>query len=253
MQHRDMGNSVTPSANTCALMTGPLRRVTTLCCVHAALVGPAYAADGSEVWPELSAYISLAPDKRLYLDTAYAHDTRSKSTARSLDVSAFLDLSIKPILREELHTEDWQRARYLWARVGYTRVLRGSEGPVEVAEDRAVVSMYAKAPVPAEVWLEARARADLRWMQGDYSTRYRFKLEASREFSVHEHAVVPYFNAEAFFDTRYNGLSRALYQVGTEITVSQHFRYEAYLAWQSDRQPARQSISALGLVAKWYY
>jgi hypothetical protein len=56
-------------------------------------------------------------------------------------------------------------------------------------EDRAVVSGCARAELPAEVWLEARARADPGWMQGDCSTRYRLRLEINREFTVLEHAV----------------------------------------------------------------
>ena len=161
---------------------------------------------------------------------------------------------IKPNLRPDLWTDDWQRKRYLWARLGYTRVLKAEDGgPTQVTEDRAVVSGYARAELPAEVWLEARARADLRWMRGDYSTRYRLRLEVNREFTVLEHAVLPYFNAEAFYDTRFDGWARALYQGGAEVTVNKHFRYEIFLASQIDRLPTRARVGALGVVAKWYY
>jgi hypothetical protein len=122
-----------------------------------------------------------------------------------------------------------------------------------VAENRSVVSVYAKAPLPAEVWLEGRARVDLRWIDGDNSTRYRFKVEATREFTVREHTVVPYANVEWFYDTRYDSWARTVYQLGAEVTVDKHFRYEIYLARQNDRQPTELSVNALGLVAKWYY
>ena len=62
-----------------------------------------------------------------------------------------------------------------------------------------------------------------------------------------------YANAEVFFDTGLDGFNRTLYQIGTEVTVDKSFRYEVYLAWQSDRLPAPQSLLALGLVAKWYF
>ena len=44
-----------------------------------------------------------------------------------------------------------------------------------------------------------------------------------------------------------------LYQPGVEITLDPHFRLELYLARQNDRLPKRESLNALGLVAKWYY
>jgi len=227
----------------------PRRALTILLCGGLLVAADASAADASEFWPELSAFVALTPGTRLYLDAAY---TRSEDF-RSLDLSGFVDVSIQPILREDLRSEDWQRKRYLWARLGYTRVLKAEGGSTHASEDRAVVSGYARAELPAEVWLEARARADLRWMSDDYSTRYRLRLEVNREFTVLDHSVAPYFNAEAFYDTRYQGWSRALYQGGAEVTVNPHFRYEIYLAAQVDRLPKQTRVGALGVVAKWYH
>ena len=178
-----------------------------------------------------------------------------ESDSQSLDLAAYLDISIKPILRKELlETDDWQRSRYLWARIGYDRVFKATDDThAEVAEDRGIVSFFGKHPLPAKVWLEARARADLRWIGGDYSTRYRFRVEATREFTVRNRTVVPYFHVEWFYDTRYDGWARTLYQVGPEVTVNQHFRYEIYVARQKDRLPTESTTNAVGVVAKWYY
>ena len=79
----------------------------------------ARAADASELWPELSAYVGLSEDTRLFLDASYARG--KESDLRTLELSAYLDVSLAPILRPELRQEDWQRARYLWARVGAGR------------------------------------------------------------------------------------------------------------------------------------
>jgi hypothetical protein len=214
--------------------------------------GVAHAADDWEVWPEVNAFVPLNARSRLYLDAAYAQG--GESDVQSLDLAAYLDISLKPILREELRAEDWQRSRYFWARIGYDRIFKTTgDSSAEVAEDRGIVSLYAKAPLPAEVWLEARVRADLRWISGDYSTRYRFRLEVTRELTVLDHTVVPYFNAEWFYDTRYNGWARTLYQVGSEVTVNNHFRYEVYYARQVDHLPEKQSLNALGVNLKWYF
>jgi len=217
----------------------------------AALAPAARAADASELWPELSAFVRVDDTKRLYLDAAYAKGKDSDN--RSLDLGAFLDVSLMPILREELRREDWQRNRYLWTRVGYTRIFKASNGPAEVAEDRGVLALYGRAPLSEDTTAEARVRADLRWLGGDYSTRYRVRAEVNREFPFAGHTVVPYANVEWFYDTRYNGWSRTLVQAGPEITVSKTFRYEIYLAWQTDRLPKHETLNALGVVAKWYY
>ena len=227
-------------------------RTFTLLLLGSTLSSAASAADSSEFWPELSAFIGITPQTRLYLDASYARGKESRDF--SLDVSAFLDVSIAPLLRKELRTEDWQRSRFLWTRVGYTRVFKSSEGsPPSVAEDRLSAALYAKAELPAEVWIEGRARVDLRWIGGDFSSRERFRLEANREFTVLEHSVVFYMQAEAFYDTRYHGWSRMLYQPGVEITLDPRFRVELYVARQTDRLPKQLSLVAYGIVAKWYY
>jgi len=216
------------------------------------LGGMAYAADDSEIWPEVSAFVPLNARSRLFFDAAYAQG--EESDVQSLDLAAYYDISLKPILREELQREDWQRSRYLWARIGYDRISKTTgDNSAEVAEDRGIVSLYAKAPLPADVWVEARVRADLRWISGDYSTRYRFRVEVTREFTVFAHTVVPYVNAEWFYDTRYNGWARTLYQVGPEVTVSNHFRFEVYFARQIDHLPEKQYLNALGANLKWYF
>lgn len=229
-----------------------MKRICALLILGAALSGPAAAADSTEFWPEVSAFVAMTPQARLHLDASYARERESSD--RSLDVSAFLDLSIAPLMRKELRTQDWQRSRFLWTRVGYTRVFKWSNGgPKAVNEDRLSAALYGRGELPGEVWIEGRARVDLRWISGDFSSRERLRLEASREFTVLEHSVVPYVQVEAFYDTRYHAWARTLYQPGVEVALDPRFRIELYVARQVDRRPTPQSLDALGIVAKWYY
>jgi hypothetical protein len=122
-----------------------------------------------------------------------------------------------------------------------------------LSENRGILALNARGPLPAEFWFEGRAQADLRWINGSYSTRYRLRGEVTRVFSTFEWAMQGYARAEWFYDTRYDAHSRTLYQAGLERTITPHFRLEIYLARQYDYQPQEDSLSALGVVAKWYY
>ena len=86
----------------------------------------------------------------------------------------------RPARRRALRTTDWQRSRYFWARVGYDRIFKATEGEGSpaVAEDRGILSLWGKFPVPAGVWLEGRTRTDFRWIADEYSNRYRVRVEA---------------------------------------------------------------------------
>jgi hypothetical protein len=225
-----------------------------LVCASLVFAGPARAEETSEFWPELSAFMQLNERARAFFDASYA--LGKESDVKSLDAAAYLDVSLKPIgpIRRERLTDDWQRNRYLWARVGYVRVFEqtDSEG-VEVVEDRGVIALYGRLPLPAEFWIETRTRADFRWIGSEYSNRYRFRLDLSREFAVRDRGVVPYFNFEWFYDTRFDDWARTLLTLGAEVTMTDHFRYEVYVARQADRLPEEKDLDALGVVLKWYY
>jgi hypothetical protein len=217
------------------------------------LGGTARAGDPLEFWPELNLYEGLSPTTRLYLVTAYG--TGKESALRTLDLAGYFDLTLKPRLVQHLSVEesDWQRNRFLWVRFGYDYVAR-AEGETRIApEHRGIVALSARAYLPEEILVELRARADLRWIEGDYSTRYRLRLEVNREFSAWGHPLTPWIQAEAFYDTRYDGWARALYQAGAELGVTEHFRLEPSLARQVDSLPGPSGLWAFALVARWYY
>jgi hypothetical protein len=220
-----------------------------------ALGGTAFADDPWEFWPEAQLFVGQEARARVFLNAAYAQGKESDQA--SLDMAGYFDVSFLPVgprRRRSLRTEDWQRGRYLWARVGYDRVFKATEADgASVGEDRGILSLWGKFPLPGDVWLEGRARADLRWIGAEYSTRYRWRLEATREFVVLDHAVVPYLNVEWFYDTRYDGWARTLYQAGFEGTVNRHLRFELNLSQQTDNLPSVSRLNAFALVVKGYY
>jgi Protein of unknown function (DUF2490) len=223
-----------------------------LACACLSIAGPVQAEDKQEFWPELAAFVQLNDRARACFDVAYS--ASEEFDVQSADASACLDVSLKPIARKELLTTDWQRNKYLWARVGYNRILEATDtNGVEVAENRGVLAVYLRAPLPAAIWLETRTRADFRWIGDEYSNRYRFRLDLSRELAVRDHPVVPYLNFEWFYDTRYDDWARTLATLGAEVTATDRFRYEVYLARQVDRLPEPRNLDALGVSLKWYF
>lgn len=218
----------------------------------AALIAPARADDRQrEFVPEANAYVKLSDRTRLFL----LGDVTRNLTAGTAEgeYGAHLDYTLKPVLRPELHEANWERNRYLWTRVGYVQLGspdKGSSGPTE---RRGIVELTGRMPLPQEVWLVLRGRVDLRDLGGEHSQRYRYRLGIERELSVSGVVMVPYAQAEIFYDTRYDSWNRHLYQAGVEIELAKQWRIEPYLALQNDSRSSSGNVNRAGLVLKYYH
>ncbi len=155
-----------------------------------------------------------------------AYADGKESEFRTLDVAGYFDLTFEPFTRDLIGKEhwrrqdDWRQKRYVWLRLGYDHVFKQEGEEASTPEDRGIVAVHGRAYLRAGILFEARGRADLRWIGGDYSTRYRLRGELNRDFEVRGRLVDPYLQAEAFYDTRYDGWARELYQAGAEIEVT---------------------------------
>jgi hypothetical protein len=215
--------------------------------------GAAFAqeADPWEFWPELNLLKKANPTTRFYFVASYAEGKESQF--RTLDLAGYLDVTIGPHVPHSRQKADWQTKKYFWARVGYDHIFKAEGETSAPPEHRGIVSIFARHYLPGGVLVEGRARADLRWLESGYSTRYRFRVEVNRDFEVFDRVVTPYFQAEYFYDTRYDAWARELYQLGAEMEVTRHFRVEPSVARQVDVLQPRSGLWAFGFVARWYY
>jgi hypothetical protein len=201
--------------------------------------------------PELDAYIPLSSRSRLFLLSAITEDLSRETTVGELGVN--LDLTLMPILRRELRLEDWERDRYLWVRVGYRLIGNLDDTANSKAEHRGIFEVTGRFPLLWDVWLVERARVDLRDVGGEFSARFRPRVGLERKFTIGNHALVPYLQVEAFYDTRFGDWSRERYTSGAEYELTEHWRVESYFRRQEDRRPARAHENGVGFVLKYYY
>jgi len=203
----------------------------------------------TEFAPELDAYLTLSDRTRLFLLGSLTQGLTDSSTGG--DVGAHLDITLAPIFRRELREADWERERYLWLRIGYQRVWNLDDR--EVTENRGVVQLTGRVPLPWELWLVNRAAVDLRGLADGFSARFRYRLGLEREFTVGGVSIVPYARAEVFYDTRFGAWNRQLYQAGVEVKLTSHWRIEPYYARQEDQRSSPAHVNRIGLILKTYW
>jgi hypothetical protein len=220
--------------------------------LFAVLCEPARSEEHHEEFvPELNSFINLSKQVRLYLLGDITQAFSPSFTDGEL--GAHLDFTLKPILRRELRLGDWERSRYLWVRAGYLFSRDLDDRDDGSTTHTILLEMTTRLELPAQIWLVNRARVDFRDIDGETSRRYRLRVGIEREFNVRGVVMVPYAQAEFFYDTRFDSWNRQLYQAGVEIERTKHWRIEPYFARQDDSRSASGNVNRLGLVLKSYF
>ena len=204
-----------------------------------------------EFVPEFNGYIKLTDRVRLFLlgDVSRVNPEGVSNG----EVGIHVDYTLMPVLRSHLRDADWERNRYLWVRVGLRRLGSIDGRDDGFRETRLLMEATARFELPHAAWLVHRVRVDFRDLDGQHSNRYRYRIGAEKELTTPGGTpVVPYAQAEWFYDTRFDAWSRQRYQIGIEIELDKNWRIEPYYAYDKDKVPSAEGLNRLGLVLKYF-
>jgi hypothetical protein len=216
-----------------------------------AVCQPALADTEEEFWPEIDAFVRLDDTKRLFFMASWTRNAEHPEVDGHL--GAHLDVTLEPFVRRTLRETDWAREKYLWMRVGYHIGGTVGGGTDQSFEHRGLLEVNIRVPLPAAFWLTNRPGVEVRDVDGDVSGRVKYQLGVEREVTVRGVTMVPYVQAEVFYDTRFGAWNRQKYQAGVEVVLGPHWRIEPYYARQEDSRSSPEHVNALGLTLKLFY
>lgn len=155
-----------------------------------------------ELWPELNIYVPVKEKYRLVFTgtVSKARETRDSFEGQ---VGAHVDY-----LFSKLATF---RAGY---RYGFSM---GSHD--HFREHRIVTEQTIRKKLGTSILLSDRNRQDWRWVNGEFSFRYRNRVTAEKEFRLRDRPITPYGSAEIFYDTRFSTFNRYRFAAGVQIAL----------------------------------
>jgi len=214
------------------------------------LVSPLVEAQTFQTWPEIETYVKLNSQFRLYFDASQTKEDRQSTSA---EIGPNLDIFIKPLFKLKrigIFQLDKSKEHLLLLRVGYN-YLPSTNSPTE---QRGVLEATPRYPLKFDFLLSDRNRADLRFINGKFSWRYRNRPTIERTVSIRSYHFSPFVRAEAFYDSNYEKWSRTTVDVGSTFPICKHTEFETYYEHQNDtsHSPNRQ-IDALGMSLKLYF
>lgn len=227
------------------------------CCFHAVglavllvLFSPPAQAQTYQTWPEIDTYVNLNQTLRLYFIATRTKENRKGTDA---EIGPNLDFFFKPLFKANkgvIFQPDPSKSRPLLLRLGY-RYLPSTTGPTE---HRGVLEATGRYPLKSGFLFSDRNRADLRFINGEFSWRYRNRLTVERTVSILSYHFSPYVRGEVYWDSNYGKWSRTSETVGAAFPIRKHAEIEPYYEHQNDtsKSPNRQ-INAMGLALNLYF
>jgi hypothetical protein len=218
----------------------------------AAFSSGAYAQQDSDAvkqfWPEVDFYVPLNEKFRLFFlaTTTKAQETRDNVEGQ---VGAHIDYHI---------------TKKVSLRTGYRYGFSmGGADPFE--EHRIIFEQTLRQPLPLQVLLSDRNREDLRWVNDEFSARYRNRVTLEKEFRVLNRAVTPYGSAELYYDSRFKTWNRNRLIVGAQFALKRgaplislihpkkQLVLDVYLSRQNDSRSQPSRVRALGMAFNIYF
>jgi hypothetical protein len=159
-----------------------------------------------EFWPEVDVFVPLTPKFRLGI---IATVTRVEETKEDTEASIGAHIDFTP--RKEITF----RAGY---RYGFS--LTDSDS---YKEHRIILEQTYRRTIPLTILLSDRNREELRFVNGNFSGRYRNRLTLEREFSLRKLRLTPYASGEIFYDTRFDTWNRNRLTGGVQVPLKRGF------------------------------
>jgi hypothetical protein len=117
-------------------------------------------------------------------------------------------------------------------------------------EDMLFAEIHRRIPIKGGFLLSHRFRADFRWVgvESNFSYRYRYRVMLEREFTAGKSSIVPYINAEPYWDSRYSAFSRVRLIGGATASWGPRFAFEGNLTYQYDSHYEAPNLYALNII-----
>jgi len=223
--------------------------------VFAALIvvssGISAHAQSTQVWPEISAFTRLNDRMRFYFLATTVKESRESTEG---EFGPNFDFYVRPLRNPTRFgglRQDESKNRFLLLRVGY-RYLHSFSGSPD--EHRAVLEATPRFPLSGGVLVSARSRMDLRFVDGEYSWRFRSRLSIETEYSIGPLKMNPYVRGEVYYDSRSDAWSRTEWIGGAAFPLNRRVELEGYFDYQHDTGgDQNRKVYAIGTVLNLYF
>jgi len=207
----------------------------------------------NEFWPEIDVYINVKPKVRIYLIGTISKSVEDGEIRNAQGFEAQIGAHVDYIPND-----------HIILRTGY-RFGTSVDAEEPFKEHRLLTEQTLRKLLPGDLLLSDRNRQDFRFVNGDFSFRYRNRVSIEREVDLFkERTITPYVSAEIFYDTRSNAWNRNRLAVGIQqslrrgplrkmLVPKRQVILDIYYMRQNDSRAEIQHVNAIGASLAFYF
>ena len=208
----------------------------------------------NEFWPEIDVYINVKPKVRLYLLGTVSKSVEDGELRNAQGFEAQIGAHI-----------DYLPNEHVILRAGYRFGTSVGQTAEPFKEHRLLTEQTLRKLIPGELLLSDRNREDFRFVNGDFSFRYRNRVTIEREFHLFKRrSITPYVSGEVFYDTRYRIWNRNRLAAGVQTSLrrgpvrkmllpKRQVILDLYFMRQNDSRSEIQHTNELGAALTFYF
>jgi hypothetical protein len=225
------------------------------CCLLGTLLlsglGSHAAAQTDQLLPEIDAYYKITSPLRIWFQ---AKETREGGAPTTAEIGPSLDFYVRaPLKLADATTFDLDdsKSRMLVISVGY-RYLPTPNAPPTNRFEPVFNLNY---PIPKiRFLLSDRNRADLDWQGGNFTWRYRNRIQLERTLKIGSYHPSAYASAEFYYESQYEKWSDTAIYAGCLFPIGRHVELNPYYEHQNNTGSIpNQQYNQLGLMLNLYF
>src|SRR6476660_738995 len=207
-----------------------------------------------EFWPEVDVYITVKPKVRLYLTGTVSKSIEDGELRNAQGYEGQIGVHV-----------DFIPNKHVIFRAGYRYGTAVGSNSDPFKEHRLLTEQTLRQLLPGDLLLSDRNREDFRFVNGDFSFRYRNRVTLEREVHLFKgRSLTPYASGEIFYDTRYHTWNRNRFAVGVQQSLrrgplrkmllpERQIILDLYYLRQNDSRSDIPHVNAIGAALAFYF
>jgi len=204
----------------------------------------------AEFWPKLNAAVEVRPKTRIQF--WWQKQDGEDFDFNEWKVGALVSYRMKPILKPHRGDIDEDNEHHLVLGAGYEYLQTDQNDQIK-REHRIILESTPRYLHDTGLLLEDRNRVELRWVNGNFSARYRNKLKVQRDFNVDKLRFTPYASGELFYDGDHHSWNKNQYAFGVQLPYKNRLMLDFYYLRQNCSTCSQDPLNVVGVTLNLYF